>query len=116
MLLDEIDVTPSNKVTIRLVSAWGKVLKAVHRETKFELAIKIISNSSKALQESIQKEVEILKKCRCPSIVAYYGSCIKNDEVWVRTTLLLLSVAIRCLTDHIYRFLWTTAVWEQSRT
>jgi hypothetical protein len=63
--------------------AWGKVLKARHKVSGFILAIKIIVNTSKQMQESIQKEVEILKKCRSPAVVAYYGTCIKGTEVWI---------------------------------
>jgi serine/threonine protein kinase len=63
--------------------AWGRVLKAQHRLSGFVLAIKIIVNTSKQMQESIQKEVEILKKCRSPAVVAYYGTCIKGSEVWI---------------------------------
>eukprot|EP01122_Echinamoeba_exundans_P000300 TRINITY_DN10274_c0_g1_i1.p1 TRINITY_DN10274_c0_g1~~TRINITY_DN10274_c0_g1_i1.p1 ORF type:complete len:684 (+),score=171.91 TRINITY_DN10274_c0_g1_i1:66-2117(+) len=63
--------------------AWGKVHKAKHKKSGFVLAIKIIINTTKQMQESIQKEVEILKKCRSPWVVSYYGTCIKGTEVWI---------------------------------
>lgn len=63
--------------------AWGKVLKAVHKASGFTLAIKIILNTNKTMQESIQKEVEILKLCRSSSVVAYYGTCLRHNETWI---------------------------------
>lgn len=63
--------------------AWGKVLKAVHKASGFTLAIKIILNTNKTMQESIQKEVEILKLCRSASVVAYYGTCLRHNETWI---------------------------------
>ena len=63
--------------------AWGKVLKAVHKASGFTLAIKIILNTNKTMQESIQKEVEILKLCRSQSVVAYYGTCLRHNETWI---------------------------------
>lgn len=63
--------------------AWGKVLKAVHKASGFTLAIKIILNTNKTMQESIQKEVEILKLCRSNSVVAYYGTCLRHNETWI---------------------------------
>lgn len=63
--------------------AWGKVHKAKHKKSGFVLAIKIIINTTKQMQESIQKEVEILKRCRSPWVVSYYGTCIKGTEVWI---------------------------------
>lgn len=63
--------------------AWGKVLKANHKASGFTLAIKIILNTNKTMQESIQKEVEVLKKCRSRAVVAYYGTCLKNNETWI---------------------------------
>lgn len=63
--------------------AWGKVLKAVHKASGFTLAIKIILNTNKTMQESIQKEVEILKLCRSSAVVAYYGTCLRHNETWI---------------------------------
>lgn len=35
------------------------------------------------MQESIQKEIEVLKKCRSRAVVAYYGTCLKDNETWI---------------------------------
>lgn len=67
-----------------LNSAWGRVIKAVHKELKFPLAIKIIQQTNKILQQSLQTEVEILKKCKSPLVVNYFGTILRDNEVWVR--------------------------------
>lgn len=67
-----------------VISAWGRVIKAVHKELKFPLAIKIIQQTNKILQQSLQTEVEILKKCKSPLVVNYFGTILRDNEVWVR--------------------------------
>lgn len=37
-------------------------------------------NSDKA---SLKKEIKILKECKCPYIVGYHDSYIKDDELWL---------------------------------
>ena len=54
--------------------AYGAVFKAIHKESGFVLALKVIKMStSKTKQEEILHEIEVLKKCANPNIVQYYG-------------------------------------------
>jgi serine/threonine protein kinase len=32
---------------------------------------------------SLRKEIAILKECRCPYIVGYHGSYLKDDDLWL---------------------------------
>jgi serine/threonine protein kinase len=50
---------------------------------KFPLAIKIIQQTNKILQQSLQTEVEILKKCKSPLVVNYFGTILRDNEVWI---------------------------------
>ena len=56
--------------------------KAIHKETGFILAIKVVQ-VSRAEQDELKKEVEILKKCKEFHIVHYYGTCAKDDSLWI---------------------------------
>eukprot|EP01126_Amoeba_proteus_P039741 TRINITY_DN4207_c1_g1_i11.p1 TRINITY_DN4207_c1_g1~~TRINITY_DN4207_c1_g1_i11.p1 ORF type:complete len:283 (-),score=52.78 TRINITY_DN4207_c1_g1_i11:53-901(-) len=49
----------------------------------FEVAIKIVSKKNKRIQEELEREVNVLKKCRHPNIVTYYGTYLQGDEVWI---------------------------------
>eukprot|EP01121_Diplochlamys_sp_Union-15-3_P003525 TRINITY_DN1342_c0_g1_i4.p1 TRINITY_DN1342_c0_g1~~TRINITY_DN1342_c0_g1_i4.p1 ORF type:complete len:424 (-),score=90.73 TRINITY_DN1342_c0_g1_i4:37-1200(-) len=63
--------------------ACGAVYKAKHRESSFELAIKVVNQSNKTVQQSLEKEIEVLKKCRSPLVVAYYGTALRDESVWI---------------------------------
>jgi serine/threonine protein kinase len=66
---------------------FGEVFRAVQGDTKFELAIKVVKNTNKSSPEAEQlaKEMELLKKCRHPSIVQYFGfSQVNPTDSWVR--------------------------------
>ena len=54
-----------------------------HKETGFELAIKVVPVTDVG-RSSIEKEIEVLKKCKSPNVLSYYGACSKPNEVWVR--------------------------------
>jgi serine/threonine protein kinase len=60
-------------------------MKAIHKELKFPLAIKIVSQTSKQLQQSLKTEIDVLKECRHENIVNYYGTILRESEVWVHT-------------------------------
>jgi serine/threonine kinase 3 len=64
------------------------VYRAVQTDTNFELAIKIVKNANKSREETeqLQKEMEILKKCRHPSIVQYFGFTQVQNDYWVCLT------------------------------
>eukprot|EP01091_Cochliopodium_minus_P011563 TRINITY_DN3311_c0_g2_i2.p1 TRINITY_DN3311_c0_g2~~TRINITY_DN3311_c0_g2_i2.p1 ORF type:complete len:925 (-),score=275.28 TRINITY_DN3311_c0_g2_i2:403-3177(-) len=63
--------------------AYGAVFKAVQRESGFVLAIKEISDIDPLNAEDVQKEIEILKKCKNTNIVCYYGTCDKEGKLWI---------------------------------
>jgi len=65
------------------VGASGKVYKASHKKTKFDIAIKVIHFNNQQLLEDLDKEINVLKKCKSPFVVAYYGSFLNNEEVWI---------------------------------
>lgn len=87
--------------------------KAEHKDTGFILAIKCIpipeelaedaekvgpppllsltdSSLSGLVQDidTLRKEIAVLKKCRCESIVSYFGVCFRNSSLWVLMILL----------------------------
>ena len=45
------------------------------------MAIKVVPISSDI--ESLRKEIAILKQCKCPHIVRYFGSYMKGDDLWL---------------------------------
>jgi len=57
------------------------VFKALHKETGKIVAVKIIPVSSDI--ESLKKEISILKQCKSPYIVQYYGSYMKDNDLWL---------------------------------
>jgi serine/threonine protein kinase len=63
--------------------ASGIVLKAKVRDIGFDVAIKKVKQSNKRVQEELEKEIEVLKKCKHVNIVAYYGTKIEKDDVWI---------------------------------
>jgi len=62
--------------------AYGGVFKAIHKETGFPLAVKVIPTKQDA-KVALAKEVNVLKKCKNANILSYYGSVIKDNEVWI---------------------------------
>eukprot|EP00823_Brevimastigomonas_motovehiculus_P003195 TRINITY_DN1934_c0_g1_i1.p1 TRINITY_DN1934_c0_g1~~TRINITY_DN1934_c0_g1_i1.p1 ORF type:complete len:603 (-),score=131.06 TRINITY_DN1934_c0_g1_i1:102-1910(-) len=65
--------------------AFGQVFRAVHKSSKCEMAIKMLFCSDKAMLADIVAEVNILKECRNPSIVNFFG-CWGPDEqhrLWI---------------------------------
>eukprot|EP00026_Physarum_polycephalum_P003536 Phypoly_transcript_03549.p1 GENE.Phypoly_transcript_03549~~Phypoly_transcript_03549.p1 ORF type:complete len:537 (-),score=106.48 Phypoly_transcript_03549:711-2321(-) len=59
---------------------YGSVFRAVHKETGFTLAIKALANVNSV---GLQKEIDILKKCRCGNVLSYYGSMVVKNEIWL---------------------------------
>lgn len=64
--------------------AYGRVYRAKHIETGFELAIKILKLKESTMR-SLQHEIDVLKKCRSPQIVLYFGTCFPTGELWILT-------------------------------
>jgi len=61
----------------------GTVLRAFVRDCNFTVAIKIVAQTNKKVQEELKKEIDVLKKCKNPNIVAYYGTYALEDQVWI---------------------------------
>ncbi|KAI9137640.1 kinase-like domain-containing protein [Paraphysoderma sedebokerense] len=67
-------------------SAFGAVYRAVLKQTGFVLAIKEIRMSrAQKEQTTIEKEINMLKKCVHRNTVQYYGCCRKDDAIWILT-------------------------------
>jgi len=62
--------------------AYGSVYKAIHKTSSIELAIKSVLLEREE-QAEVEKEMEILKDCRHPNVVAYYGCCAHHDYLWI---------------------------------
>lgn len=71
-------------VTVLLLRsrAYGSVYRSVHKASGFLVAIKLVPCTN-AQGTDIEKEIEVLKKCRDPNIVSYFGCCIKDKNLWV---------------------------------
>ena len=69
--------------------AFGSVYKGVHKLTKKEYAIKIISYNFSLNQcpkyENIQQEISLMKLCESPYIIKYYGSYYSrnSNSLWL---------------------------------
>jgi serine/threonine protein kinase len=55
-----------------------------HKESGFSVAIKEIAITSEQ-SEDLKNEIDILKKCKHPNIVTYFGSLYraKHGKIWV---------------------------------
>lgn len=62
--------------------AFATVYKAIHRESGFELAIKVVPIKNE-MKTALQREIEVLRKCKCPNVLSYYGSVTNEDSVWI---------------------------------
>eukprot|EP00742_Colponemidia_sp_Colp-10_P001119 GILJ01001209.1.p1 GENE.GILJ01001209.1~~GILJ01001209.1.p1 ORF type:complete len:451 (-),score=53.86 GILJ01001209.1:189-1541(-) len=63
--------------------SYGTVFKALHKASGEIMAVKKIAIESPEAFPSLRKEIAILKQCRSPDIVAYHGSYLKDNELWV---------------------------------
>jgi len=62
--------------------AYGTVYLAVHKESNFELAIKCVP-VTEAGKEVLAKEIDVLKKCKFPHVLSYFGICTRAKEIWI---------------------------------
>lgn len=60
---------------------FGSVYKAYHKESGNIVAIKVVPITSDI--DSLRKEICILKQCKCPHIVRYFGSYLKDNDLWL---------------------------------
>jgi serine/threonine protein kinase len=64
---------------------FGTVYRAVHIESSIEMAAKLVAAKDEKQEQSIRKEIELLKILRHPNIVSYYG-CAGPDRkglLWI---------------------------------
>lgn len=63
--------------------SYGSVFFAIHLATGAPFAIKSIRVSDEEDKDTIENEISILKKCKSNNIVRYYGTCRKDDCIWI---------------------------------
>lgn len=61
--------------------SYGSVWKALHTKTGTTTAIKKIPIENDL--EEILNEIKIMKQCRSPYIISYFGSYFKESELWI---------------------------------
>uniref|UniRef100_A0A670Z2F8 non-specific serine/threonine protein kinase n=1 Tax=Pseudonaja textilis TaxID=8673 RepID=A0A670Z2F8_PSETE len=62
---------------------YGEVYKARKRESGKLSAIKIVKMEADDDCVAIQQEIVMVKTCKHPNIVAYYGSYIRFKKLWI---------------------------------
>lgn len=69
---------------MRTHRSYGKVYKAVAKDTADVVALKVVSmeNDEKDFYE-LTKEIKILEKCTSPFVVQYYGSFLYDGQIWI---------------------------------
>lgn len=63
--------------------AFGSVVRAIHKESGFPIAVKQMNIAQKKILESMEKEIKFLKKCKNANIVSYYGTIIRDEQIWI---------------------------------
>jgi len=61
--------------------SYGSVWKAIHLKTQTTTAIKRVPVENDL--DEILNEIKIMKQCRSPYIISYYGSYFKENELWI---------------------------------
>ena len=61
--------------------SYGAVFKALHRETGEAVAVKVVPVDAEL--DEMLREINILSKCQNDFIVRYYGSYLKDGELWI---------------------------------
>ncbi|KAF4009862.1 hypothetical protein G4228_000977 [Cervus hanglu yarkandensis] len=62
---------------------YGDVYKARDTVTSELAAVKIVKLDPGEDISSLQQEITILRECRHPNVVAYIGSYLRNDRLWI---------------------------------
>uniref|UniRef100_A0A8D0C9R3 non-specific serine/threonine protein kinase n=1 Tax=Salvator merianae TaxID=96440 RepID=A0A8D0C9R3_SALMN len=62
---------------------YGEVFKARNRETGKLAAIKIVKMEADDDCLAIQQEIVMVKTCKHQNIVAYYGSYLRFNKLWI---------------------------------
>jgi len=73
-------------ITDVTISNFGRVYKAVRKSDNAIVAIKILplDEDDEDSIEKITKEIKMLKECDSPYITRYFGSYLKDGNLWVR--------------------------------
>jgi len=61
--------------------SYGSVWKAVHMKTGTVTAVKRVPVENDL--DEILNEIKIMKQCRSPYIISYFGSYFKDSELWI---------------------------------
>ncbi|KAL6073727.1 Serine/threonine-protein kinase pakA [Balamuthia mandrillaris] len=61
----------------------GCVYLGKHKPTATGVAIKVITNTSKTNVASLQNEIAMMASCSHANIVPFFGSYLKEDQLWV---------------------------------
>eukprot|EP00053_Salpingoeca_punica_P010383 m.93469 g.93469 ORF g.93469 m.93469 type:complete len:351 (+) comp15374_c0_seq2:1193-2245(+) len=75
--------------------AYGFVYKMRHKDLNLEMAVKQM-RYDESRTATLTTDLEIIRKCKCPYIVSYYGYNFEESEVWIYMELALGSL------DKIY--------------
>lgn len=64
---------------------YGRVYKAVEKESGREVAIKILPMDEEDLEnmKKLELEIQVLRRCDHECIVRYLGSYVKDNELWI---------------------------------
>ncbi|KAF1393547.1 hypothetical protein PFLUV_G00017160 [Perca fluviatilis] len=62
---------------------YGEVFKARNKQNGELAAIKVIKMEPEDDFSIIQQEIVIVRSCKHPNIVAYYGSYIRANKLWI---------------------------------
>jgi serine/threonine protein kinase len=61
--------------------SYGVVWRATHQKTGTSTAIKIVPVDNDL--EDLFHEISMMKSCKSPYIINYYGSYFRENELWV---------------------------------
>lgn len=63
--------------------AFGSVYLGKHEETGQTFAMKELPVNNKEALADIRKEIDILRKVRCPFIVSYFGTMVRGEMLYI---------------------------------
>lgn len=63
--------------------SFGNVYQAIHLPTGREVALKVLRLDAMTDLKELKAEITLLSKIKCANIVKYFGSYIKNKNLWI---------------------------------